>query len=499
VTTRATDNAATGQPVRKRTAWLWVGLALVLLLSVTIINRGPLYYYDSSAYVDNGAKLLEMLGIQSAPDHALPVAGGGEALGDKTVNGSRSVFYSLFSSVFSVLMAPISLAFAQAILTLVVGLLTYRVISRAMFGRPDRSMSNFTLSIAIAAFSSLPFYVAYFMPDILTVPMILCTGLVAAFWRQMRFWEIALAFIIATTGVLSHPSHPVMLALLVPFVVLATVLADRRAWWVPVAFSLAILGVAGAERVAFSFAAKETLDAEVIYYPFLTARLIEDEVGYRYLNENCPNEAIATCALAEALSWSDDPYRLTASHIIFESDKKLGSFKLMEPQDQQRVANSQVSFAVDVFKAYPLATIGTVIGNTLEQANMNSIKMTIPQAGVARSLGSLDVNNAEDFRLGTLRRDQSWLPIAERVQEWFYLACLIVLAAMMVWPGLLSPQIRVFVLFVTAGVLINAFVCGAVSQPADRYGARVIWVLPYLTATLAVLLVARHNRIGTPQ
>jgi len=222
-------------------------------------------------------------------------------------------------------------------------------------------------------------------------------------------------------------------------------------------------------------------------------------VGYRYLNENCPNEAIATCALAEALSWSDDPYRLTASHIIFESDKKLGSFKLMEPQDQQRVANSQVSFAVDVFKAYPLATIGTVIGNTLEQANMNSIKMTIPQAGVARSLGSLDVNNAEDFRLGTLRRDQSWLPIAERVQEWFYLACLIVLAAMMVWPGLLSPQIRVFVLFVTAGVLINAFVCGAVSQPADRYGARVIWVLPYLTATLAVLLVARHNRIGTPQ
>jgi hypothetical protein len=254
------------------------------------------------------------------------------------------------------------------------------------------------------------------------------------------------------------------------------------------------LSVAGAERLAFSFAAKEKLDAQVVYYPFLTARLIEDEVGYRYLNENCPNEDIPTCALHEALSWSSDPYRLTASHIIFENSKELGSFRLMDSHDQQRVANNQVRFAIDVFKALPIQTVGTVIGNTLEQAGMNSIKMTIPQPGVHRSLNSLDVINKDAFKLGNLKRNQNWLLTAERLQDGFYVLCGVALVAMMVWPGLLSGQVRVFVLFVTAGVLINAFVCGAVSQPADRYGARAIWALPLVTAMIgAILILGRKN------
>jgi hypothetical protein len=461
---------------------------MVLLLWIAIVNGGPLYYYDSAAYVDNGAKLLELLGINTTPVAALPEAGGGEALGANTVNGSRSVTYSLISGVLGVLVSPVSLPIAHALVTLLTCWLVYKVTSRVMLGTTVIPMSGLTLVIAFAGLSSLPFYVAYFMPDILTIPMIMVVGLVAAFSRKMLVWEIALAFFVATIAVLSHPSHPVMLALLMPFVLLSTLLVDRRAWWFPVLFGSLVLGVAGAERFAFSFAAKEKLDAEVVYYPFLTARLIEDEVGYRYLNENCPNEEIPTCALHEALGWSSDPYRLTASHIIFESSKNLGSFRLMDAQDQQRVANAQVRFAVDVFKAYPARTIGTVIGNTLEQVNMNSILMTIPQPGVHRSLESLKVINKNDFKVGRLTRNQGWLPAVELFQDGLYVACGIALIGLMLWPGLLSGPMRVFVLFVTAGVLINAFVCGAVSQPADRYGARAIWALPFVTAMIGAIL-----------
>ena len=50
---------------------------------------------------------------------------------------------------------------------------------------------------------------------------------------------------------------------------------------------------------------------------------------------------------------------------------------------------------------------------------------------------------------------------------------------------------------VLLGVLANALVCGGISQPATRYGARVIWLLP-LTATIMMIFARRARQFDIP-
>jgi hypothetical protein len=42
---------------------------------------------------------------------------------------------------------------------------------------------------------------------------------------------------------------------------------------------------------------------------------------------------------------------------------------------------------------------------------------------------------------------------------------------------------------VLLAILANAFVCGALSNPHDRYGARIAWLAPFI-----VLLAASRRR-----
>jgi len=48
-----------------------------------------------------------------------------------------------------------------------------------------------------------------------------------------------------------------------------------------------------------------------------------------------------------------------------------------------------------------------------------------------------------------------------------------------------------FALFVLAAVLGNTLICGGLSAPHPRYGARIMWLLP-----LAALVLAMPGRAG---
>jgi formate/nitrite transporter FocA (FNT family) len=67
----------------------------------------------------------------------------------------------------------------------------------------------------------------------------------------------------------------------------------------------------------------------------------------------------------------------------------------------------------------------------------------------------------------------------------------------MVMPRAGPPaRIRGFVAMVLLGVLANALVCGGISQPAERYGARVIFLLPMmLVVLLAYMPFWRRERV----
>ncbi len=488
------ETANTGNQKRRRTvgAVMWIGLLIVVCLSVVLINGRALFYYDSPAYIDQGSKLLLKLGVISDPVVTGQSAELATAEIDGTVNGSRSAVFSLIAAMFSKLGGIGLIPVANVLLVAVSAWLPMRILARLF--APQWSLAALVaLPLIAASAGSLSFYIAFIMPDILTGILLLMIATLTVFVHQMHRWEILLAVALGSLAVVSHISHIAIAAAMIPVAAVGALYVARARWWLAPALVLimALLGLG--ERAAFNVAARSVADADVVYIPFLTARLIEDGPGLAYLQDNCPETSLASCALFDALSQSDDPMRFTASHIIFETNPDLGSFKFLSLQDQGRVAAEQYAFFFRVLRFDPIGTTGAIVSNTLTQARLNSVEMTIPDEKILSNTRSNYAAAGADFTLGRLAAGGDWLRILNPVHTAVYVASLAIIFGGLVLPNRLPGPLKTFVVMCVLGVLANAFVCGAVSQPSDRYGARVIWLLPFLAA-VTVLFALNFKR-----
>jgi hypothetical protein len=129
-----------------------------------------------------------------------------------------------------------------------------------------------------------------------------------------------------------------------------------------------------------------------------------------------------------------------------------------------------------VLRDRPVETVGAVVTNVVRQLKMNSIDMTLPDAEIrGRMIGQPGL--AFTSFDGRFTREDGWIDAVSQAQDLFYIVALAAVLAIGVLPA--TPRrLRVFVWLVLAGIVVNALVCGAISQPATRYGARVIWLLP---------------------
>ncbi len=471
--------------------------ALSICLAVLAINRGPLYYFDTGSYFNQGNAALSLVLPSRGPKKGTATPGQtGQKTAkddDDTAGGSRSMIYALLVAAFWRAGALGGIALMNMAAVLMSVWLVARVACRAVpLGRSKLQLT--AIPLLAAGTTSLPFYIAYVMPDIFAPIMILMIAVMASMPRDMRLLEGIAAFALAAFAVVLHPSHLGIAGVMLPVVLLAAVLRLGHGRWIAVGFVACLLLVAIGERKAYEVAAQTVTKKQVVYTPHITARLIVDGPGMAYLDENCPPAApgtdLATCALHEALSWSDDPYRLTATHIIFERTPRLGSFLLMSVEDQKAVAGEQREFFFRVLADRPFSTVFALMENAGVQLMTNSIGMTIPNVSVVRNTRRLV--NLPESQLGALdgvlKREQRWLGVANTIHSVIYLVSFVIVVALLVWPGRVAPRLKMFVLFVLIGIAVNALVCGGVSQPADRYGARVMWLLPFSAAFLLLCL-----------
>ncbi|HQY44858.1 MAG TPA: hypothetical protein PK450_11850 [Paracoccaceae bacterium] len=468
---------------RNRTsAVLWLGLAVLAVASVLILNGRPLFYFDTVGYVDQGKVALQQLGLTAAPP-VEPSGGTVAASALRTVDGSRSPFYSLLAGIFDALHAVDLLLLFNALVLALALWLTGRVLRRVY--EPDQALAPMiAVPVLAAALGSLPFYAAYLMPDLLAPVMLLVIALLTAFGREMTAGELLLAFLIASVSIISHLSHFAIGAALVPFVAALSRMGGRRRWMIAPLILIAVVGVAWMQQKTFRVIAAHAAQSDVVIKPFITARLIQDGPGYDWLEAHCPDETIPSCPLWDALQLSQDPYRLTASHIVFETSKRLGSFRLMSETDQKQVADAQVGFFKDVLREMPLAVSWAFIVNTFKQSAMVSVDMTLPTRQIEAQNVSVTGTLSGPLTLGRLSESRAdWLGPVTRLQKTYYAAALVMTLALLLSRGL--PQgLRIFGMMVLLGILANAFVCGGISQPATRYGARVVWLVPLLAALL---------------
>lgn len=494
-------------------------LALVLALSVYLINGAPLFYRDTGAYLDQGRSMVEALGLVPAvppasapgpeaaaagrvaptPAPVLPEPSAQAAPApaahpspspDKTVDASRSAVYGLILALLDAAL-PIDVAvLANLALIWAAALLVAR-----RFAVPSRLPAPFLAAIGLAAASlgALPFYVASLMPDILAPILLLMIALLCAFWPRLSRWERVAAALLTVFAIVCHPSHLLTAAILLPLGLFVSPLLKGRRLAVAAGLAIALLGAGVLERVAFVTAVEKVEAREVRMLPFLTARLVADGPGLDYLAAHCPDPALATCAMLEPLSRSAAPARLLSANILFSRDAETGSFRLLDEAEQTAIAAEQIAFARRVAAADPAGVLAAFGGNVLTQLGYVRVDMTLPWRGLRDALQRDFGAAAGSLRNGALvESGRGWLEPLAAFHAAVYLVSALGLGLLVLFPAGLPAGTRTFLLLIFAGLVVHAAVCGGISVPAHRYGARVALVLPLLAGLL--LLPALWSR-----
>lgn len=482
---------------------LWIATAVILCLSVLFINGRPLFYFDTLGYLSQGHTGLTKLGFKAESPLAERVSTSPASTpamakidADETVDGSRSSVYALVSAALARLeVLEVLIAMNVAAVLLAVWLPMH--IATRRWGLHMSVAQAVSLPVIVASLGSLPFFVSYLMPDTFAPVLLLVIASITVFGRQMTPWEMLLAVALGAFAVVSHLSHLAIATVMVPAVALATVILSRRRWWLPPALVLVIVGIGFAEQSVLRSTAKSLAHSEVVIKPYITARMIADGPGLIYLNEHCPNETIPTCKLHTALQWSDDPYRITATHIVFETSPRLGSFRLMTFEDQRSVAENQIGFFFDVLADQPVAVIAALLRNTFTQSGLIAVDLTIPTNQIVTQHTGITGLLFSEFGHGRITRDVGWIGPLTTMHQVLYLLSLAVIVTLILLPRRVPGEVKALAIMVLLGVLANALVCGGISQPSSRYGARVIWLLP-LMATVLYIFARRSRQFEMP-
>lgn len=473
----------------------WLTATVLMCLALWPLNRAPLFYVDTAAYLAQGNAILDsissMLGNSVLSDSAPGTAETGQAPKDDVVIGSRSATYAVFLTLLNRIAGLGSVLIVQSVLFVFTVWLAVRLAARSTMPSPGGPPANTSRTAALmvggACLGSAPFYTIYLMPDIFTPMLILLIAALTLFTGAMRPWEMAAATLIGAAAVTTHPSNMLIGGLLLAGATLVAIVLRPRRGWLGLLLVTVILATGFAERAIFTTTTQIVRKAEVIYLPFLTVRFIVDGPGMDRLASVCPDPGFATCALYDQLK--DHPLRMSATKILFDQSEELGSFARLDQETQKRISQEQGTFFADVAKTHPVGVGLAILGNAIDQIGYVSIIMNLPIQNTLERMARITATVPESLYPARWTEIPSWLTTVEALHRAVYWIAGILMTLLLLQPRNGAPlAIRGFAIIVVGGVVANALVCGGISQPAERYGARVIFLLPMMAVMLAAFL-----------
>jgi len=436
-----------------------LGLAILtpMFLSAAIWNGFPLIFYDTSAYVLEG--LGHIFLVERAPVYA-------EFL---FLAGAR---FSLWPVV--ILQSMIA---------------SYVILEVARSEVPRLNLAGLAaIGGALSFFTGIAWYVGQVEPDIFTPVVIL--GAYLLLFRSAGLGKAQLRWITGLTGlaVACHPSH---LGLLCGFMICALLLKLARRLPQPDLKRGAIgLVMALALIVAGNFVLTGKLFISKSGTVFLFARLMQDGIVPRLMNDTCPPRGEAQwrlCAFKNRLPKSANVW-LWGEHSAFRA---LGGFTNQAQQEENR------RIVLESLKRYPVMHLRAAVYDSLVQFLQFKTGDGIePQQSITEP-NFLRVIPAQIPAYREARQQQGLIRFKTLNLIHVPVGAMSVLGLFLLlqhaglrrdWNQGLLPAM------VLLGLIGNAVICGTFSNPHDRYQSRIIW-LPSLVLLLAV---ARDRRALQP-
>ncbi len=428
--------------------------AALMLLAPALWNGFPLLQYDTGGYFVRWH--------------------------EGTLEESRSTVYGLFLNLLSWPdFWPV--VAVQTLVTVWIVALVLR--SHGLGGRA------LILPITIAALSvltALPWLTSQLITDILAGLAVLALYLVVARAGTLMAWErVALMAFIAFAAATHNATLAVLMLLVAAGLVIA--LFDRAT--VPLAGvgrGALALALGAALLVATNYVVARKLAWTPGGIALMFGRMLNEGIAQRFLTERCPDPRFKLCDHISELPNDADVFFWGES--VFD---RLGRFKGMNAEMRTIVLESfaaypwlQIKGAV-IATARQLVMVATGYGvNTEVWHTYGMIETFAPQMLPAMNAAH---QQHRDLNFGTINRLH--VPAA-------YLAMLLLIGLIALAPRHdRIAHLRPLAITVALALLANAFVCGALSNPHDRYGARMVW-LAVLTLVLCPWPVAPSSGSG---
>ena len=415
-----------------------LALSAAMLMSPAVWNGSPLYYWDSVDYV------------------YLPFTW--------DLQVYRTVSYGVFAGSGRIVGSLWGVVVVQA---LVAAYVLRETLVVFWPGRPDRALLPLTAVLTVC--TGLPWAVSQLMPDAFTGLMVLGLAALLADAGRLgrRRWLLLVLTAIATAV---HTSHIAIGAgLVVAFLVLAPF--ARRRWpslRLRVALPALTVGTAIAMVIGAHWVTIGKLQLTQPTAVLMLARLVQDGIAKQYLDRHCAGDRpYMLCRFKDRLPATANAFLWEHNSIV----QQLGGWQKLKPEAEEILART--------LREYPWTHLGVAMRLTFEQVTRlhtgeglvpdlawlirDPLKKYYPDDHAAfvasRQMSGIDFATINALHL-PLQAGMVFLLLAFGVRAWRRddgrAVCLATATALSLFG--------------------NALVCGALSNPADRYQSRLVWL-----------------------
>lgn len=434
-------------------AWLLsLALSMAVLLAPALWNGFALVFFDTGAYVE---RVFQM-----------------------TLAPGRSFFYGLFLWVASLgwfsFWGPV---LVQSLMTLWVIQLMLRC-----HKVPAGPVTTAVFCLGLGVSTGISWYTSQLMPDTLIPLVVLGLWLLGFRWQELRWHERMGLAAMTLLGLMSHMSGMALGIGLALVILLAKVIARGRGWSLTV-FSLPPIAVVAASLLLMPIL-HYTLLGKASLTPggpvFIFGRLVQDGIAQRWLAEHCPAPGVRLCGLQDRIPHTADEFLWTGGSAFQEIGGWSGS------------GDAELGYLVrESIKAYPLLFVWTSLRDTAEQMTKVATGDGLDEfQGPTRwFFTDLLPRTAKPFQEAHQQQGQVTQQLFDALNRVHvpvaYLSVLALLGVAGLGVRARRHDLAGLALFVFVALMGNAFICGALSNPHDRYQSRLVWL-----ATLVVGMAA---------
>ena len=205
-------------------------------------------------------------------------------------------------------------------------------------------------------------------------------------------------------------------------------------------------------------------------------RMLQDGIVARYLNDHCPTIKLKLCPYRDALPATADDFLWGQS--VFNT---LGRFKGLSDEMGFIALHSLAEYPARQAEAALAATARQLVHVATGEGTTGWVPHTyaIIERYLPAQIGAMRAARQQHWDINFTAINRIHIPVA--------LGSMLALLAIVghaLWRRRLD-DVTMLAATVSLALLGNAFICGVISGPHDRYGARLVWI-----ATFVVLIAA---------